>query len=219
MISAPGPAPLKNLSTYDHRHRDRGDGAVTPPVVRIGYARVSTDDQSLAGQLDQLGRAGCEPIYSEHASGSKDDRPELAQALKALRAGDSLVVCRLDRLGRSLSHLVDTVHELARRGIGFESLTERIDTTSAGGTLIFHIFASLAQFERQLISERTKAGLAAGRARGRMGGRPPALSVKQLREAKRLLDDPQATVTDVAKTYGVSRATLYKGLRKLEAGS
>lgn len=187
--------------------------------VRIGYARVSTDDQNLEGQLDQLGRAGCAPIYSEHASGSKDDRPELAQALKALRAGDSLVVCRLDRLGRSLPHLVQTVDQLAGRGIGFESLAERIDTTSAGGTLIFHIFASLAQFERQLISERTKAGLAAGRARGRMGGRPPALTVKQLREAKRLLEDPQATVTDVAKTYGVSRATLYKGLRQLQGGS
>lgn len=189
------------------------------PAVRIGYARVSTDDQNLAGQLDQLERAGCAPIYSEHASGSKDDRPELAQALKALRAGDSLVVCRLDRLGRSLPHLVATVDELARRGIGFESLAERIDTTSAGGTLIFHIFASLAQFERQLISERTKAGLAAGRARGRMGGRLPALTLKQVREAKRLLEDPQATVTDVAKTYGVSRATLYKGLRQLKAGS
>lgn len=187
------------------------------PAVRIGYARVSTDDQNLAGQLDQLERAGCAPIYSEHASGSKDDRPELAQALKALRAGDNLVVCRLDRLGRSLPHLVATVDELARRSIGFESLAERIDTTSAGGTLIFHIFASLAQFERQLISERTKAGLAAGRARGRMGGRPPALTLKQVREAKRLLEDPQATVTDVAKTYGVSRATLYKGLRQLAA--
>lgn len=187
--------------------------------VRIGYARVSTDDQNLEGQLDQLGRAGCDPIYSEHASGSKDDRPELAQALKALRAGDSLVVCRLDRLGRSLPHLVQTVAELAGRGVGFESLAEHIETTSAGGTLVFNIFASLAQFERQLISERTKAGLAAGRARGRMGGRPPALTVKQLREAKRLLDDPEATVTDVAKTYGVSRATLYKGLRQLDEGS
>lgn len=199
---------------------DTGSGSTAPPPgqgARIGYARVSTDDQNLAGQLDQLGRAGCETIYSEQASGSKDDRPELGHALKALRAGDSLVVCRLDRLGRSLPHLVATVDELARRGVGFESLAERIDTTSAGGVLIFHIFASLAQFERQLISERTKAGLAAGRARGRMGGRPPALTVKQLREAKRLLDDPEATVTDVAKTYGVSRATLYKGLRKLDA--
>lgn len=186
--------------------------------ARIGYARVSTDDQTLEAQLDALNRIGCAPIYSEHASGSKDDRPELAQALKALRPGDTLVVTRLDRLGRSLPHLVQTVAELAKRKIGFQSLAESIDTTSAGGTFVFNIFASLAQFERQLISERTKAGLAAGRARGRMGGRPPALTPKQLREAKRLLDDPQATVTDVAKTYGVSRATLYKGLATLDGG-
>lgn len=186
--------------------------------ARIGYARVSTEEQSLDPQLDELRRVRCDPIYSEFASGAKDDRPELAQALKALRAGDTLVVCRLDRLGRSLPHLVQTVAELAKRGVGFESLAEHIDTTSAGGTLVFNIFASLAQFERQLISERTKAGLAAGRARGRKGGRPPALTPKQLREAKRLLDDPQATVTDVARTYGVSRATLYKGLAALDGG-
>lgn len=114
-----------------------------------------------------------------------------------------------------LPHLVATVAELAREGIGFESIDERIDTANAGGTLIFHIFASLAQFQRQLTSERTRAGLAAGRARGGMGGRPPALTVKQLREAKLLLADPHATVTDVAGTYGVSRATLYKGLKQL----
>lgn len=185
--------------------------------VRVGYARVSTEDQSLDAQLDALNRVGCHRIYSEHASGAKSDRPELAQALKALRKGDSLVVWRLDRLGRSLPYLVATVAKLAREGMGFESIDERIDTASAGGTLIFHIFASLAQFERQLTSERTKAGLAAGRARGRMGGRPPALTTKQLREAKLLLADPHATVTDVAVTYGVSRATLYKGLKQIAA--
>lgn len=144
--------------------------------VRIGYARVSTDDQNLAAQHDALARAGCEQVYSEYVTGAKDDRGELAQAMKALRAGDTLVVWRLDRLGRSLSHLLTTVNGLAKRGVAFESITERIDTTSAAGTLIFHIFASLAQFERQLISERTKAALAAGRARGRKGGRPPALN-------------------------------------------
>lgn len=186
--------------------------------VRIGYARVSTEDQTLDPQLDELRRVGCDPIYSEHASGAKDDRPELAQALKALRPGDTLVVCRLDRLGRSLPHLVATVAELAKRGVGFESMAEKIDTTSAGGTLVFNIFASLAQFERQLISERTKAGLAAGRARGRKGGRPPALTPRQLREAKLLLTDPEATVTGVAARYGVSRATLYKGLATLDGG-
>jgi DNA invertase Pin-like site-specific DNA recombinase len=182
---------------------------------RIGYARVSTADQDLAPQLDVLRAKGCEPIYSEHASGKHADRPELAQAMKALRAGDTLVVWRLDRLGRSLPDLIATVNELASRGIAFESVTEAIDTTTASGKLVFNIFASLADFERHLISERTRAGLAAGRARGRMGGRPPALTSRQLREARLLLTDPDATVTAVAERYGVSRTTLYKGLREL----
>ena len=182
---------------------------------RIGYARVSTADQDLAPQLDVLHAKGCEPIYSEHASGKHADRPELAQAMKALRAGDTLVVWRLDRLGRSLPDLIATVNELAGRGISFESVTEAIDTTTASGKLVFNIFASLADFERHLIGERTRAGLAAGRARGRMGGRPPALTSKQLREARLLLTDSDATVTAVAERYGVSRTTLYKGLRAL----
>lgn len=182
---------------------------------RIGYARVSTADQDLAPQLDALRAKGCEPIYSEHASGKHADRPELAQAMKALRAGDTLVVWRLDRLGRSLPDLIATVNELASRGIAFESVTEAIDTTTASGKLVFNIFASLADFERHLIGERTRAGLAAGRARGRMGGRPPALTSRQLREARLLLTDPDATVTAVAERYGVSRTTLYKGLREL----
>jgi DNA invertase Pin-like site-specific DNA recombinase len=184
---------------------------------RIGYARVSTADQDLAPQLDVLHARGCDPIYSEHASGKHADRPELAQAMKALRAGDTLVVWRLDRLGRSLPDLIATVNELADRGIAFESVTEAIDTTTASGKLVFNIFASLADFERHLISERTRAGLAAGRARGRLGGRPPALTPKQLREARLLLTDPDATVTAVAERYGVSRTTLYKGLRELAA--
>jgi DNA invertase Pin-like site-specific DNA recombinase len=184
---------------------------------RIGYARVSTADQDLAPQLDVLRAKGCEPIYSEHASGKHADRPELAQAMKALRAGDTLVVWRLDRLGRSLPDLIATVNELAGRGIAFESVTEAIDTTTASGKLVFNIFASLADFERHLIGERTRAGLAAGRARGRMGGRPPALTSRQLREARLLLTDPEATVTAVAERYGVSRTTLYKGLRELAA--
>lgn len=184
---------------------------------RIGYARVSTADQDLAPQLDVLRARGCEPIYSEHASGKHADRPELAQAMKALRAGDTLVVWRLDRLGRSLPDLIATVNELADRGVAFESVTEAIDTTTASGKLVFNIFASLADFERHLIGERTRAGLAAGRARGRMGGRPPALTSRQLREARLLLTDPEATVTAVAERYGVSRTTLYKGLRELAA--
>lgn len=184
---------------------------------RIGYARVSTADQDLAPQLDVLRAKGCHPIYSEHASGKHADRPELAQAMKALRAGDTLVVWRLDRLGRSLPDLIATVNELADRGVAFESVTEAIDTTTASGKLVFNIFASLADFERHLIGERTRAGLAAGRARGRMGGRPPALTSRQLREARLLLTDPEATVTAVAERYGVSRTTLYKGLRELAA--
>ena len=143
---------------------------------RIGYARVSTADQDLAPQLDVLRAKGCDLTYSEHASGKKADRQELANAMKALRAGDTLVVWRLDRLGRSLPDLIATINELAERGIAFESVTEAIDTTTAAGKLVFNIFASLAEFERHLISERTRAGLAAGRARGRMGGRPPALT-------------------------------------------
>lgn len=184
---------------------------------RIGYARVSTADQDLTPQLDILNAKGCDPIYSEHASGKKADRAELANALKALRGDDTLVVWRLDRLGRSLPDLIATINELARRGIAFESITEAIDTTTAAGKLVFNIFASLAEFERHLISERTRAGLAAGRARGRMGGRPPALTPKQLREARLLLTDPEATVTAVAERYEVSRSTLYKGLRELAA--
>ena len=185
---------------------------------RIGYARVSTADQDLDPQLDVLRARGCDPIYSERASGKKDDRPELAQALKALRAGDTLVVWRLDRLGRSLPHLVATVTGLAERGVGLESVTEAIDTSTAAGKLVFNVFASLADFERNLISERTRAGLAAGRARGRKGGRPPALSPRQLREARLLLTDPEATVTGVAQRYGVSRSTLYSGLKRIGAG-
>ncbi len=188
-----------------------------PGVRRIGYARVSTADQDLAPQLDILRERGCEPIYSEHASGKVDDRAELANAIKATRAGDTLVVWRLDRLGRSLPHLIQTVNELAKRGVGFESVTEAIDTSTAAGKLVFNIFASLADFERHLISERTRAGLAAGRARGRLGGRPPALTPKQLGEARLLLTDPEATITGVAEHYGVSRTTLYKGLRELAA--
>jgi DNA invertase Pin-like site-specific DNA recombinase len=176
---------------------------------RIGYARVSTADQDLAPQLDVLRAKGCEPIYSEHASGKHADRPELAQAMNALRAGDTLVVWRLDRLGRSLPDLIATVNELASRGVAFESVTEAIDTTTASGKLVFNIFASLADFER------TRAGWSAEHTRGRMGGRPPALTSRQLREARLLLTDPEATVTAVAERYGVSRTTLYKGLREL----
>ena len=177
---------------------------------RIGYARVSTGDQSLSLQQDALQQAGCGTLYEDVASGKNTDRPELSNCLKALRAGDTLVVWRLDRLGRSLPDLVQIVADLEQRGVHFESLTEKIETGSASGKLQFHVFAALAEFERGLIRERTQAGLAAARARGRAGGRKPKLDDQQVREIKVLLRDPGIQVADVARRYGVSRTTLYK---------
>nr|AAB69349.1 DNA invertase [Acetobacter lovaniensis]AAC97179.1 putative DNA invertase [Acetobacter pasteurianus] len=177
---------------------------------RIGYARVSTQDQHFDLQRDALLQAGCGVIYEDTASGKNAMRPELEQCLKALRSGDTLVVWRLDRLGHSLPDLVQVVSDLERSGIGFESLTEKIETVSAAGKLVFHVFAALAEFERSLIRERTHAGLAAVRARGRSGGRKPKLGEKQVREIKALLRDPDIRVADVARRYGVSRTTLYK---------
>ncbi|MGE8296004.1 MAG: recombinase family protein [Pseudomonas sp.] len=177
---------------------------------RIGYARVSTDDQNLDLQRDALLLAGCSDIYEETISGKSVHRPELDHCLKALRSADTLVVWRLDRLGRSLADLVHIVRQLEAAGVGFESITERIETTSAAGRLIFHVFAALAEFERNLIRERTKAGLAAARARGRKGGRKPSLDPQQIREIRALLRDPDIQVVDVASRYGVSRTTLYR---------
>jgi DNA invertase Pin-like site-specific DNA recombinase len=179
---------------------------------RIGYARVSTDDQNLDLQRDALAKTKCDAIYEETASGKSVGRPELEHCLKALRTGDVLVVWRLDRLGRSLSDLVKIIDDLERQGIVFESLTEKIETGSAAGKLIFHVFAALAEFERNLIRERTHAGLTAARARGRVGGRKPVLDDKQKREIRALLKDPMITVKDVAARYGVSRTTLYKAM-------
>jgi len=177
---------------------------------RIGYARVSTDDQHLELQRDALSQAGCSMIYEETISGKSAVRPELEQCRKALRAGDTLVVWRLDRLGRSLPDLVQIIADLEQRGIGFESLTEKIETSSAAGKLVFHVFGALAEFERSLIRERTQAGLAAARARGRAGGRKPKLDAKQIRQIKVLLRDPNTSVAEVARDYGVSRTTIYK---------
>ena len=180
------------------------------PSGVLGYARVSTDDQHLDLQRDALTKAGCSVIYEEAASGKSTARPELEQCRKALREGDTLVVWRMDRLGRSLPDLVQIVAELEQRGVGFESLTEKIETDSAAGRLVFHVFAALSEFERNLIRERTQAGLAAARARGRAGGRKPKLDDQQVREIKALLRDPDIQVADVARRYGVSRTTLYK---------
>jgi len=177
---------------------------------RIGYARVSTDDQNLDLQRDALTKAGCAVIYEETASGKSSQRIEFEHCRKAMRSGDTLVVWRLDRLGRSLSDLVKIIGDLERDGVTFESLGEKVDTGSASGKLQFHVFAALAEFERNLIRERTKAGLAAARARGRVGGRPSKLSDKQIREIRMLLSDPECQVSDLAKRYGVSRTTLYK---------
>ncbi|CAE6850625.1 DNA-invertase hin [Paraburkholderia aspalathi] len=178
--------------------------------TKIGYARVSTDDQNLDLQRDALTKAGCVEIYEEKASGKSADRPELSQCLRALRAGDTFVVWRLDRLGRSLPDLVRIIADLEKREVAVESLSEKIDTSSAAGRMVLHFFAMLAEYERNLIRERTRAGLDAARARGRKGGRAPKLDTKQIREIRALLRDPQVRVTDVAKRYGVSRATLYK---------
>jgi DNA invertase Pin-like site-specific DNA recombinase len=163
----------------------------------IGYARVSTDDQNLDLQRDALQKAGCEQIFTDRISGTKDRRPGLEEALSHLRSGDTLVVWRLDRLGRSLRHLIDTVTTLQERGIGFKSLTESIDTTTSGGKLVFHIFGALAEFEREIIRERTNAGLQAARARGRNGGRPKKLTNKQIQMLQHLAADKKHSVKEI----------------------
>jgi DNA invertase Pin-like site-specific DNA recombinase len=179
----------------------------------VGYARVSTLDQTLALQQDALTAAGCEHLYTDTVSGSVTERPGLSQALAHLRTGDTLVVWRLDRLGRSLPHLIDTIRQLKERGIGFRSLQEQIDTTTSGGKLVFHVFGALAEFERDLIGERTHAGLAAARARGRLFGRPRALSPQQVKQLRTLAKDEQLTVREICQTLGISRATYYRYLK------
>ena len=178
----------------------------------IGYARVSTIEQDTALQLDNLQKSGCEKIYQESVSGISKTRPELDKCLDNLRAGDTLIVWRLDRLGRSLKDLVSIITDLELRNVGFRSITEAIDTTTSSGKLVFHIFAALAEFERKLIQDRTKAGLAAARARGRNGGRPPKLSNSQIKKAKAMLLDPLLTKAEVARHFAVSRTTLNKAL-------
>lgn len=181
-------------------------------MTLLGYARVSTTDQDLSLQRDALLAAGIDPerIYEDQMSGKRDDRPGLEACLKALREGDVLVVWKLDRLGRSLPHLVKTVYDLEKRKVGFRVLTGApIDTTTAAGKLVFSIFAGLAEFERELIRERTCAGLAAARARGRKGGRPSKITRAKLRVLQASMGQPGTVVEDLAKELGVSRATLY----------
>jgi DNA invertase Pin-like site-specific DNA recombinase len=178
----------------------------------IGYARVSTPDQSLDLQRDALAKAGCERVFNDKASGARSDRRGLARALSHVRAGDTLVVCKLDRLGRTVRGLIDLVGDLRQRGVQFRSLTDSIDTGTPAGRLFFNVMASLAEMERELIQERTRAGLAAAKARGRNGGRPRKLTTEQVKHARRLLAD--LPVAEVAAMFGVERSTLWRALSR-----
>uniref|UniRef100_E6PV12 DNA-invertase n=1 Tax=mine drainage metagenome TaxID=410659 RepID=E6PV12_9ZZZZ len=180
----------------------------------IGYARVSMQDQHPELQLDALKAAGCEQVFHEKMTGKLAERPELDACLRTLRKGDTLVVWKLDRLGRSLKNLVEIIHGLEQRGVAFRSLTESIDTANASGKLIFHIFGALAEFEHSLILERTMAGLSAARARGRLGGRKTKLAADDVRKAAAMLLDPMMTKAEVAKHFKVSRVTLNAALSR-----
>lgn len=184
--------------------------------MKVGYARVSTYDQNLTLQLDALEQAGCSRIFQDHAGGTLTTRPGLLEAFAYLRPDDILVVWRLDRLGRSLKHLIEMIATLDGRGIGFQSLQESLDTTTSGGRLVFHIFAALAEFERNLIRERTQAGLLAARMRGRHGGRPNALDSKRVNLLYQLYDAKTHSIQDLCDLLGISKSTLYAYLAKRE---
>ncbi len=182
--------------------------------MKIGYARVSTADQHLRMQEDALKSAGCQEIFHDIASGAKTARPGLEDALAYVREGDTIVVWKLDRLGRSIQHLIQTVKDLNDKNIGFQSLQENIDTTTSGGKLIFHIFSALAEFEKDLIAERTKAGLKAARVRGKMGGRPPLLDNRQINRMIEMYDEGKNTVAEICKIYDISRPSFYNYLKR-----
>jgi DNA invertase Pin-like site-specific DNA recombinase len=182
--------------------------------MRIGYARVSTQDQTHRLQHDALNRAGCDQIFTETISGAAKDRPQLEAALKFLRPTDTLVVWKFDRLARDIKQLLQISADLETRGIGLLSLTENIDTSGPGGRLVFHIFGALAQFERDIIRERVRAGLSSARARGRLGGRPKSLTEQQIQVARTLVNSGQHKFTDIANQIGVSRTTLYRALKR-----
>ena len=188
----------------------------------IGYARVSTSDQTLNLQQDALEQIGCVKIFTDIISGSTTERQGLDAALAYVREGDTIVVWRLDRLGRSLKHLIETITNLNNRKIGFKSITENIDTTTSGGKLIFHIFGALAEFERDIIRERTQAGLTAARSRGRLGGRPKAKTLntpKKVAMAQALYNDKSNSIDDICKTLNISRATLYRYIQTPKASA
>ena len=183
----------------------------------VGYARVSTTDQTLSLQKDALEQANCDKLFTDTVSGVKAERKGLDEALDYVRAGDTLVVWRLDRLGRSLPHLIDTMAQLDARNIGFRSLTENIDTTTSGGRLIFHIFGALAEFERDLIKERTTAGLQAARKRGRLGGRPNLLSARKIALLQELYEgkgEKERSIKEICRSRNISKTTLYRHVRK-----
>jgi DNA invertase Pin-like site-specific DNA recombinase len=190
---------------------DKTDESGKIAMVRIGYARVSTLEQEMALQLDALRAAGCDRIFEDRASGAKTDRPGLTQALAFVREGDVLVTWKLDRLARSLPHLIETVNQLEECGAGLQSLTEAIDTTTPGGRLIFHVFGALAQFERDLIRERTRAGLSAAASRGRRGGRKPVVTADKLSRAKSLIGKG-LTVREAASRLKIGKTALYDAL-------
>ena len=180
----------------------------------IGYARVSTSDQNLALQIDALQKAGCKKIYQDELSGAKDNRPDLLKALEQLRSDDTLVVWKLDRLGRSLAHLIDVITNLKNRNVSFVSITEGMDTTTASGELFFHIFGALAQFERSLIQERVKAGLEAAKNRGIRGGRPRTIDTEKMIAIKKALNDGMSKAA-ICRTFGVKRSTLIDSLNRV----
>jgi DNA invertase Pin-like site-specific DNA recombinase len=180
--------------------------------MNIGYCRISTSEQNLELQIQALKEAGCEKIFEEVASGAKDDRPKLKEAIEYARKGDVIVVWKLDRLSRSVKHLIETVNDLEKKEIGFRCVTQQLDTTSPTGKLIFHVFGAISEFERALIRERTAAGLKVARARGRLGGRPKVLDQEKITIAQSLYDDGKTTVEKICKTLGISRATFYRNV-------
>lgn len=176
----------------------------------VGYVRVSRNEQNPEMQRNELEASGCERIFEERISSRKESRPQLEAALDYCREGDRLVVWKLDRLGRSIKELIELVNSLEERGVEFKSLRESLDTSTPGGKLVFHVFASMAEFERDVIRERTMAGLEAARARGRKGGRKPAMDEKKIALARRMMSDRENNATEVAETLGISKATLYR---------
>jgi DNA invertase Pin-like site-specific DNA recombinase len=184
-------------------------------IMLIGYARVSTSEQNLDSQMDALNEAGCKKIYADKMSGAKADRPELRKAIDDIRPGDTLVVKKLDRLGRSIKNLIELINELHNKEAGFKSLSENIDTTTSGGKLIFHIFGALAEFERDIIHDRTMAGLKAARARGRQGGRPRKITDKLIQQMKTLYDANETPVAEICRSFGISRSAFYKLTSKI----